>query len=269
MMGTLMRNTDPHQKRSRSAPPRIGPSETPSAPTPLAIPTAVVRSLASVKTLRVIERVDGMIVAPAIPSRARAAMSIAELVAYAVSAEVAANAAVPMRSSFLRPIRSPMPPIVTSSPASAKPYTSAIHRICVPEGLRSAIRLGMARCRAVRSMDRTRTARQQIASVVHLRAVPMGVEEFMPRGSRRALTVRAPSTHRPPSGGRCAGRAVRRSGGQGEEGVRGQPVVAGEAVPGDVREARGQVTLGGLAQGPGARVACRQGSGQQAELPRA
>jgi hypothetical protein len=84
--------------------------------------------------------------------------------AYGVSAEVAANAAVPTSSSFLRPIRSSMPPMVTRSPASANPHASAIQRICVPDGARSSMRLGMARWRAPAHADRSSCR------------VPMGLE---------------------------------------------------------------------------------------------
>ena len=70
---------------------------------------------------RISDKVDGARVAPAIPSRARVAMSIAALVENAASTEPTPNAPAPIRSSFRRPIRSPSVPIVISDPASMKP----------------------------------------------------------------------------------------------------------------------------------------------------
>jgi hypothetical protein len=75
MSGTLMTNTAPHQKWSSTTPPRTGPSPTASPPTPLKIPITMVRCLGSVNALRSSDSEDGMIVAPATPSSARAAMS--------------------------------------------------------------------------------------------------------------------------------------------------------------------------------------------------
>ena len=71
--------------------------------------------------LRISAIVDGISVAPAMPSRARVAISIAGLVEYAASTEATPNAAAPISSSFRRPIRSPRVPIVTRNPASMNP----------------------------------------------------------------------------------------------------------------------------------------------------
>ncbi|GAA2796614.1 hypothetical protein GCM10020219_079760 [Nonomuraea dietziae] len=73
--GTLIRKTEPHQKLSRSSPPSSGPAAAPAVVTELHSPIAVVRSRGSVNRLRMIDRVDGMMVAPATPSTARATMS--------------------------------------------------------------------------------------------------------------------------------------------------------------------------------------------------
>ncbi len=71
--------------------------------------------------LRINDRVEGATVAPASPSRARAAISIAALVDQAASSEVTPNAAAPIRSSRRRPMRSPRVPMVTSDPAAMNP----------------------------------------------------------------------------------------------------------------------------------------------------
>ena len=65
-----------------------------------------------------IDSVDGMIVAPATPSRARATISQPADGANAASREAAPKPEAPMSSSFLRPIRSPSVPMVTSRPPS-------------------------------------------------------------------------------------------------------------------------------------------------------
>ncbi len=172
MMGTLIRKTEPHQKWSSSSPPTTGPTAKPAALIPLQMPTAAVRSPGSVNTLRTIDRVEGMIVAPATPSSALAAISSSGVGAYAVTAEAAPNAAVPMSSRRLRPMRSPRLPMVTSRPASAKPYMSPIHSSCVELAPRSVTRRGSARCRTVRSSESSSVARQAIARLAPLFFMP-------------------------------------------------------------------------------------------------
>src|SRR5215208_8147974 len=68
--------------------------------------------------LRISARVEGASVAPAVPSRARVAISISELVENAASTEAAPKAAAPISSSRLRPIWSPSVPIVIRNPAT-------------------------------------------------------------------------------------------------------------------------------------------------------
>ena len=70
---------------------------------------------------RIKERVEGAIVAPAIPSRALVPISISELEDIAASTEAAPNAAAPIISRRRRPIRSPSVPIVMSDPATTNP----------------------------------------------------------------------------------------------------------------------------------------------------
>lgn len=121
MTGTLMRNTDPHQKASSSRPPMIGPSAMPPDRLAVQMPIARVRSAGSVNMLRINESVEGMSVAPPIPIRARAAMRTSEVGANAASVEATPNTAAPIRSSRRRPIRSPMLPMTMSRPASRNP----------------------------------------------------------------------------------------------------------------------------------------------------
>jgi hypothetical protein len=65
--------------------------------------------------------VDGMSVAPATPSRARAPISMAGFVANAATTDASPKAAPPIISSFRRPMRSPSVPMVTRNPATMNP----------------------------------------------------------------------------------------------------------------------------------------------------
>lgn len=85
------------------------------------IAMADVRCAGSRNIVLIRARVDGMSVAPATPSRARAAMSVSAVGANAASRDATANAAPPANSSRLRPMRSPTAPIVTRKPAMRKP----------------------------------------------------------------------------------------------------------------------------------------------------
>jgi hypothetical protein len=85
--GRLMRNTEPHQKCSSSAPPTMGPRAAPTIETLAQIPMARFRSRMSENVMRMSARVAGIIVAAPTPSRARAAMSTAGDGAKAASAE--------------------------------------------------------------------------------------------------------------------------------------------------------------------------------------
>src|SRR5436190_24338595 len=79
MTGTLIKNTAPHEKYSRIAPPSSGPIAPPSEKAMIQILIAVVRSRASRNMLRISESVDGAMVAPAMPSRAREPISLVAL----------------------------------------------------------------------------------------------------------------------------------------------------------------------------------------------
>ena len=119
--GTASRNTEPHQKKWSSSPPSSGPSAPPSEKLVTQTPIANVRCPGSRKMFRISDRVEGASVAAAIPSSARATISIATLVANAASTDASPKAAAPISSSRRRPIRSPSVPIVIRKPASMKP----------------------------------------------------------------------------------------------------------------------------------------------------
>src|SRR6266545_363226 len=124
--GTASRKTEPHQKYCSSTPPRTGPIAAPEEKLVAQMLMATVRCRGSSNMPRISDSVDGASVAPARPSRARAAISISALVEYAASTEVRPKAVAPISSSRRRPIRSPRVPMVSSEPAIRKPYTSTI-----------------------------------------------------------------------------------------------------------------------------------------------
>ena len=78
------------------------------------------RADASVKMLRISDRVDGISIAPNTPSRARAPTSNSALGANAAATDTTANPIAPIISRRRRPIRSPRLPIATSSAASTR-----------------------------------------------------------------------------------------------------------------------------------------------------
>ena len=71
--------------------------------------------------LKISDRVDGARVAPAIPSRARPAISCSELVESAAPTDTTPKAAAPSSSNRRRPIRSPRVPMVIRNPATMNP----------------------------------------------------------------------------------------------------------------------------------------------------
>ncbi|MGC0417225.1 hypothetical protein ABIA38_002739 [Embleya sp. AB8] len=119
--GTPSRKTEPHQNRDNIAPPTSGPITAPAEKHSAQIPIACPICLGSGNRVRISDTVDGARIAPATPSTARAAISIAGLVEYAATTEVAPNTAAPISNNFRRPIRSPSLPIVIRNPARVNP----------------------------------------------------------------------------------------------------------------------------------------------------
>ena len=121
MTGIGARNTAPHQKCARIRPPTAGPIAPPSEKLATQTLTANVLSRSSRNMLLSSDSVEGASVAPAIPSRARAAMSIPALRENAASSDTSPKAADPISNSLRRPIRSPSVPMMRSEPAARKP----------------------------------------------------------------------------------------------------------------------------------------------------
>jgi hypothetical protein len=82
---------------------------------------ARVRSRSTWNILRSSDRVDGISVAPATPSRARAAIRVSALSENAAITDASPKALAPASSSLRRPMRSPSVPMVTRKPAIMKP----------------------------------------------------------------------------------------------------------------------------------------------------
>ena len=121
MTGTPSRNTDPHQKCSSITPPTTGPRAAPPIRQVSQTPMASVRCFASLNMALIRPRVVGARAAPAIPSSARAAMSMPTLVEKAARRDAIPKQAAPASRTLRRPLRSPSVPIVIRKPDSMKP----------------------------------------------------------------------------------------------------------------------------------------------------
>jgi hypothetical protein len=119
--GTPIRKTEPHQNCSSSTPPTSGPIALPAPRLPIQTAIAVVRSRGSSNMVRISDSVEGISVAPATPSRARAAISSSGVGANAAPTDTTPNAAAPTSSSRRRPVRSPRVPMVSRRPAIRNP----------------------------------------------------------------------------------------------------------------------------------------------------
>ena len=117
-IGTLTRNTDPHQKWASRNPPRIGPMATPIPVDPDQMPMALARSASPVNTLVRMDSVDGMRAAAPTPMTARASVNRSGLPDRAAAADPPPNTRSPPRKTHLRPSRSPRAPIDSRRPAN-------------------------------------------------------------------------------------------------------------------------------------------------------
>src|SRR5699024_2242078 len=75
-MGTLMRKTEPHQKNSRSSPPRTGPVAAPTTATDIHTAIAILRSRTLLNVIRTNARLAGIMAAAPTPNSPRAATRI-------------------------------------------------------------------------------------------------------------------------------------------------------------------------------------------------
>jgi hypothetical protein len=116
-----MRNTACQVDTSSSTPPRIGPSAAPPVKPAEINPMAFIRSASWGNIAKSKDMVDGTSVAPAMPCRPRAAISISGEVDSAARTDAAPNPTDPYNSTLRRPTRSPRAPIAMSAPAIRKP----------------------------------------------------------------------------------------------------------------------------------------------------
>ena len=112
-IGTLIRNTDPHQNLASSKPPTIGPSAIPTPVVPAQMPIARWRSAGSRNMSVMIESVAGIIMAPPMPMLARAAISMPTEPENAAQVEPAVKATRPTRNAVpaLGPAGEIIPPL--------------------------------------------------------------------------------------------------------------------------------------------------------------
>src|SRR5437763_890803 len=191
--GTLMRNTEPHPKRSTSSPPTTGPMAIPMPATPAHTPIARARSAGSRNVLVRIDRVVGKMNAPPTPMRARAAMSIPGELAVDASAENTPNHASPNNSVRRRPYRSPIEPAVRSRHAKTIVYASTIHCSCDPDASSARTIDGSATLRIVLSTPITTTQSESTPRTHHRRSWVASSASERPRsgvwGGRTAVVV--------------------------------------------------------------------------------
>lgn len=115
-----MRKTEPQYQWFSITPLSTEPRAMPPVMAPDQMAMACPRWRSSWKRFRTRASVDGIRVAPPMPSRTRAAISNSALVAKPAPIEARPKALAPIRSSLRRPIRSPSEPIVMSRPERAK-----------------------------------------------------------------------------------------------------------------------------------------------------
>ena len=157
-IGTLIRNTDPHQKCVSNRPPTIGPSAMPTPIVPAHRLIARCRSPPSRNMSVMIDSVEGIISAAPMPILARAAISTPTEPEKAAHAEPTAKAARPARNVRLRPTRSARLPATSTSPAKTIMYASTIHCSWLELACKSRTNVGSATLRTVLSRFNTRMA---------------------------------------------------------------------------------------------------------------
>ncbi|GAA2886137.1 hypothetical protein GCM10020220_090420 [Nonomuraea rubra] len=167
MTGTFTRNAACQLKCSSSTPPTTGPSAAPTAAIADHTPRAFARSAGSVNRFRIMDSVDGMIMAPPTPSSARTAITSSGLPAASTASEASPNTANPVISIRLRPHRSPSALTVTSSPDRTSAYASTIHSSSVDSGRRSSEMAGRATFSTVMSMTTSSTLADSTARPAH------------------------------------------------------------------------------------------------------
>src|SRR5262245_16036145 len=145
--GSAGRNTEPHQKRSKSSPPISGPIAAPAEKLVIHTPMANVRCRGSSNMLRIRDRVEGARVAPATPSSARAPMSISALVEKAATTEARPEAGGPDRSRGRGPDGAADVPNVERNPAAKKPLNVNNPRRLGARGLGASATGGKAKVR--------------------------------------------------------------------------------------------------------------------------
>jgi len=173
-MGTLMRNTEPHQKCSSKKPPVTGPNATAAPDTADHTPIDFARSTGSRNTSMRIASVLGKTSAAPIPINPRPMISCSVVSVNAAHAEKMPNSTMPICITSLRPKRSPKPPQASSKPANTSAYESTIH--CRPLVVASSSRasVGIATLMMRLSTTTRKTERLRIVRIHQRRAWTLG-----------------------------------------------------------------------------------------------
>ena len=159
----------PHQNRSSSQPPAIGPRATATPVVAPQMPMALARWTRSGKTFATIDRVTGKMTAAPIPATARHAVSSAGDSLPAPASEAAANTASPPSRKRRRPKRSLRLPAASTRAAKARLKASTIHSRSRVEAPSSPTSVGRATLTIVVDTLMTKTARHSTASTAQRR----------------------------------------------------------------------------------------------------
>ncbi len=119
MIGTLTKNTAPHEKCSSRKPLAIGPRAAPAPEMPAQMAMAFVRSCGG-KTLASTDNVDGITKAAPRPITARPRMTPSAVSRKAATRQPARKMRSPICRAPLRPYRSPRAPAVNRNPANTR-----------------------------------------------------------------------------------------------------------------------------------------------------
>ena len=174
-IGTLMRNTEPHQKCSSKNPPVTGPNATAAPETADQTPIDFARSTGSRNTSMRIASVLGNTRAAPIPISPRPMMSCSVVSVNAAHAENTPKRNMPICITILRPKRSPRPPQASSRPANTRAYESTIHCKPLVVASSSRARVGIATLMMRLSTTTRNTERLRIVRIHHRRLCTAGL----------------------------------------------------------------------------------------------
>ena len=127
VIGTLIKNTEPHQNLVNNKPPIKGPNPAPADAIEDHMPSASALSFLSSKTCLIIASVDGIIVAAPIANITLAIIKVPDVGEKAATTDAKVKITKPDKNIFLCPTLSPNVPKPGKSPATTNGYAFTIH----------------------------------------------------------------------------------------------------------------------------------------------